>query len=278
VHVPNLNETAPSGVTAQLPLTSGTGTTGNRPNQPGAIPEDQREQMYLDMLNADHLRRGEPAQVALDASDRERMYDLWGQPGATTPGTPGSGGQPDANRAPTTMHWVAGRGFVAEGPDAEAASSHMRDAWGGLGRVGAVVAPTAFVDGQHQLQDAHRTGETSPVAGTAGAPTTPAALPAGAGGVPGAPPAAGGGAAAAAAQAAPADSGPHQMSMGDAVANLFGIHRTHPEEHAAHEPPIDLDRLDMEQLSVRIYDHLRRRLRQELLVDRERAGLLTDYR
>ena len=44
------------------------------------------------------------------------------------------------------------------------------------------------------------------------------------------------------------------------------------------DAPVDIDRLDMEELSVRIYSRLRSRLRQELLVDRERAGLLTDYR
>jgi len=34
----------------------------------------------------------------------------------------------------------------------------------------------------------------------------------------------------------------------------------------------------MDDLAVRIYDRLRSRLRRELLVDRERAGLLTDFR
>jgi hypothetical protein len=34
----------------------------------------------------------------------------------------------------------------------------------------------------------------------------------------------------------------------------------------------------MDDLSNRLYDRIRTRLRQELLVDRERAGLLTDFR
>jgi hypothetical protein len=42
--------------------------------------------------------------------------------------------------------------------------------------------------------------------------------------------------------------------------------------HAA-DPDIDLD-----ELALRLYARLRSRLRRELLVDRERAGLLTDYR
>jgi hypothetical protein len=41
---------------------------------------------------------------------------------------------------------------------------------------------------------------------------------------------------------------------------------------------IDLDDIDMDDLAVRLYDRLRSRLRRELLVDRERAGLLTDFR
>jgi hypothetical protein len=41
---------------------------------------------------------------------------------------------------------------------------------------------------------------------------------------------------------------------------------------------LDLDHLDLDELSDRLYNRLRRRLRTELLVDRERAGLLTDFR
>jgi hypothetical protein len=41
---------------------------------------------------------------------------------------------------------------------------------------------------------------------------------------------------------------------------------------------IDLERVDMEELSARLYDRLRSRLRLELMVDRERAGLLSDFR
>jgi hypothetical protein len=47
---------------------------------------------------------------------------------------------------------------------------------------------------------------------------------------------------------------------------------TSDEEH------IPVSRLDLDELSERLYDRLRSRLRLELLVDRERAGLLTDFR
>jgi hypothetical protein len=42
--------------------------------------------------------------------------------------------------------------------------------------------------------------------------------------------------------------------------------------------PHELDSHHLEELTQRIYDRLRSRLRTELLVDRERAGLLTDFR
>jgi hypothetical protein len=41
---------------------------------------------------------------------------------------------------------------------------------------------------------------------------------------------------------------------------------------------IDLDRLDLEELTKRLYQRLRANLRRELLVDRERAGRLNDVR
>lgn len=41
---------------------------------------------------------------------------------------------------------------------------------------------------------------------------------------------------------------------------------------------VDVSKIDLDELATRIYDRLRSRLRLELLVDRERAGLLTDFR
>lgn len=40
----------------------------------------------------------------------------------------------------------------------------------------------------------------------------------------------------------------------------------------------DVNRIDLDELAGRLYDRVRSRLRLELLVDRERAGLLTDFR
>lgn len=52
---------------------------------------------------------------------------------------------------------------------------------------------------------------------------------------------------------------------------------------AAPEPygrdrPLDLDAIDLDLLSARLYDRLRSKIRLELMIDRERAGLLTDFR
>jgi hypothetical protein len=43
-------------------------------------------------------------------------------------------------------------------------------------------------------------------------------------------------------------------------------------------PQIDTDDLDLDEIAVRLYDRLRTKLRMELLLDRERAGLLSDFR
>jgi len=55
---------------------------------------------------------------------------------------------------------------------------------------------------------------------------------------------------------------------------------TQPDDALIHPSnvDVDLDHVDMEELSTRLYDRLRTRLRLELLVDRERAGLLSDFR
>jgi Domain of unknown function (DUF4157) len=53
--------------------------------------------------------------------------------------------------------------------------------------------------------------------------------------------------------------------------SLFG--RPNPDRSA-----VDINKIDLDELATRLYDRLRSRLRTELLVDRERAGLLTDFR
>jgi hypothetical protein len=49
-------------------------------------------------------------------------------------------------------------------------------------------------------------------------------------------------------------------------------------QHPHNEDQIDVDKIDVEELVARIYDRVRSRLRSEFLIDRERAGLLTDFR
>jgi hypothetical protein len=71
-----------------------------------------------------------------------------------------------------------------------------------------------------------------------------------------------------------------------AVATAIG-HREEPGRRAGerdvHEPRADdplsrLDAQDLEDLTDLLYGRVRTRLRRELLIDRERAGLLTDFR
>jgi hypothetical protein len=62
----------------------------------------------------------------------------------------------------------------------------------------------------------------------------------------------------------PAEAGSAVSGAGSAVGSMFGGHQ-------AAEP-------DMDELAGKLYDKIRNRLKSELLVDRERAGLLTDLR
>jgi hypothetical protein len=48
----------------------------------------------------------------------------------------------------------------------------------------------------------------------------------------------------------------------------------HHDQHKKIEP----DEIDLDELGHRLYDRIRSRLRLELLLDRERAGLLSDFR
>jgi len=74
-----------------------------------------------------------------------------------------------------------------------------------------------------------------------------------------------------------ADQGSHTFAGADGHA---GHLRTiaDADESFEGEQSIDIDDIDLDELAVRLYDRLRSQLRRELLVDRERAGLLTDFR
>jgi hypothetical protein len=62
----------------------------------------------------------------------------------------------------------------------------------------------------------------------------------------------------------PAEAGSAASTVGSAFGSMFGGHK---------EPETDMD-----ELAGKLYDKIRNRLKSELLVDRERAGLLTDLR
>jgi hypothetical protein len=81
---------------------------------------------------------------------------------------------------------------------------------------------------------------------------------------------------------------PQQASQTQAQSQSHGATASpttaHSVEHAATTGAapahhhVDINDLDLEELSARLYSRLRSRLRMELLVDRERSGQLTDYR
>ena len=90
----------------------------------------------------------------------------------------------------------------------------------------------------------------------------------------------GGGSGGAGSGGAGAASGTHPGGQGPAAAAMGPPIHTDPGRPLSHtgRPQIDTDDLDLDEIAVRLYDRLRSRLRMELLLDRERAGLLSDFR
>ncbi len=277
IHIPGLNPPAPAGfgpppdyLASRLPLARGnTRGTSSVLNQSGPLNEADREQRYLDIVNAEHIRRNEPEQLDLTDSDINRMDDLFSDEDTARMGMGGLGAQ--SNEPPRTegLTWRPGVGLVAAGSVEEDTSGmfggnadlqgiagfmslfHNRDAADDAAEAADPNAPHRL-----SLSDAIRTNAAqqhytppepaAPTTAVTGSGTTGTGATAGAA------------SATAAAQAVAAQRASAQTQPADA--------------------PVDIDRLDMEELSTRIYSRLRSRLRQELLVDRERAGLLTDYR
>lgn len=76
-------------------------------------------------------------------------------------------------------------------------------------------------------------------------------------------------------------SGSQQGTAGNAAADP-----NHPAQHEDHvfgrpnpdRSAVDINKIDLDELATRLYDRIRSRIRLELLVDRERAGMLTDFR
>jgi hypothetical protein len=78
---------------------------------------------------------------------------------------------------------------------------------------------------------------------------------------------------------APEPQSDSEMSATDVIS--VPVPSQHPaaqENSALREGNIDIEKIDLDELSTRLYDRLRSRLRLELLIDRERAGLLSDFR
>jgi uncharacterized protein DUF4157 len=76
------------------------------------------------------------------------------------------------------------------------------------------------------------------------------------------------------AELARADTAASAAATGAATGAGAGRTDPHHDQHKKIEP----DDIDLDELSHRLYDRIRSRLRLELLLDRERAGLLSDFR
>jgi hypothetical protein len=85
----------------------------------------------------------------------------------------------------------------------------------------------------------------------------------------------GSGSSATATQPAAASTQPAGSSQ-PAASSQPGAAAHHDDHHD--DRKIETDHLDLDELSTRLYDRIRSRLRLELLLDRERAGLLSDFR
>ncbi|MEO7370659.1 MAG: hypothetical protein ABIZ69_07350, partial [Ilumatobacteraceae bacterium] len=82
-----------------------------------------------------------------------------------------------------------------------------------------------------------------------------------------------------AAHAATAGAHPNAAHPGGAAATAAHPDAAHPSP-AAHDTVESIvgDPYALDELATRLYPTIRSRLRQELLIDRERAGLLADFR
>ena len=83
--------------------------------------------------------------------------------------------------------------------------------------------------------------------------------------------------------AQPATASTHPAASSQPGASSQPAASTQPGAAAHHDDhhddrKIETDDLDLDELSTRLYDRIRSRLRLELLLDRERAGLLSDFR
>jgi hypothetical protein len=135
------------------------------------------------------------------------------------------------------------RGSGPAGPGRHADSSPPIRSWADFG--GALRNDVLDEVGGFWGMDAAQLTHTDSPAASAATPATPAARPE--------------------SPAAHADQG-----------HVAAADQSHPE-HAEHKA-VDTDDLDLEELTARLYDRIRSRLRRELLLDRERAGLLSDFR
>ncbi|HKC26938.1 MAG TPA: DUF4157 domain-containing protein, partial [Jatrophihabitans sp.] len=266
-----------------------------------SLTEEQvAERQFLDVINTELERRGEAAQTALSEDDRAKVRDLLGR---------GASGQnaPQAEDPSARSRWAEatfGSG-TALGADLDGLLAFT--SWGRTDTQNAEI--------ERRKREQEHGGNQQPVPPGAGLGSPMSTRPPTTGSRPipghgtsqieqisafggwqqrafGSDMALGGdlgglarlfhgGRAEESPRTQPAHHQPQPTTHDTAQHAEHGAHpRTGADSAALQEPDdyLDTGRLDLDDLATRIFDRLRSRLRRELLVDRERAGLLTDFR
>ncbi|CRK58384.1 Vegetative cell wall protein gp1 precursor (Hydroxyproline-rich glycoprotein 1) [Alloactinosynnema sp. L-07] len=226
-----------------------------------AARRQELEAEWLENLNMERASQGEPLLSYLEDADLERIERVIDQEEA------GGGGRTSGSSARPINPEEGGAFGDTVSFTTRSGDDLLSRTGAGAGRGGAGASPTAAA-GRLSLAAALAQSGGSPAAGSGGSSSQSDQLDPDAG-----------------------------TSFGDTVsftersgddlyrggrrpdsASSTGGSGSTRDMHGSEEEPIDLDRVDIEDLAARLYDRVRSRLRLELLVDRERSGLLTDFR
>ena len=204
------------------------------------------QQQTLDTINAERVKVGQPPQQELDDIQRQRLEHALDQEQATQqPGARSTSQRPAPNSAAAWLGALTGmsRHESMFGVTGAVAKPGSAESW----FAGDEEPAKDGKDGKHK--DEKKSAETKP------AKRKPRDLLSAIG-----------------------------LSNDDAANQFDTASWWESEEDTAKdtkpdkEDGVDIDKIDLDELSGRLYDRLRSRLRLELLVDRERSGLLTDFR
>ncbi len=214
------------------------------------------------------------------------------EPGATAGRATGAGAGAVAGAAPGALPGgVGGRGAQQVGVGATHARTRDDFLLGAMIAINAQRDPHArpleFGDLSHSDQEllSHQWEQLEPIVRQQEVQLAfqrATAPPEAGGSAPGAVPGAAVAPAAATSAASPTTADGHAAAGVHAAGGTHAVAAAPTADHGNVTPmgreQLSLETIDLTELSVRLYDRLRSRLRTELLIDRERAGLLTDFR